>query len=74
MTLSHNLSNLFNITRPRHCIGMRFALLETKLTLALMVRKYRFFRTNETDVPLVSDKTAMLNVPKRAIVGIEMRE
>lgn len=58
---------------PRSCIGMRFSLLETKLALAQMVRRYKFFRCNETDIPLSSDPKALLNVPKRAIVGIKMR-
>lgn len=58
---------------PRNCIGMRFSLLETKLALAQMVRRYKFFSCNETDIPLISDRKALLNVPKRAIVGIEMR-
>ncbi|CAG2181433.1 unnamed protein product, partial [Oppiella nova] len=35
---------------PRNCIGMRFALLEAKLGLAHIIRKYRFFRTPNTDV------------------------
>lgn len=58
---------------PRNCIGMRFSLLESKLALALIVRKYRFFRCAETDVPIEVDPTGLLSAPKRAIVGIEMR-
>jgi len=58
---------------PRNCIGMRFSLLETKLTLSQLVRRYKFFRCNETDIPLTPDPKALLSVPKRAIVGITMR-
>lgn len=59
---------------PRNCIGMRFSLLESKLTLAQLVRRFKFFRCSETDVPLSIDPKALLSVPKRAIVGIALRK
>ena len=58
---------------PRNCIGMRFALLEAKLCLAHMMRKYKFFRTDQTSVPLVPKRVFGLNTPKTIIVGIEKR-
>lgn len=78
--MPHNRQNLVPYTYipfgggPRNCIGVRFALLETKFALAQMVRRYTFFRCSETDVPLINDPKAMLSVPKRAIVGIAMRK
>ena len=35
---------------PRNCIGMRFALLEAKIALIEMLRKYSFVRAPDTEV------------------------
>jgi hypothetical protein len=40
--------------------------------LAHIARRYRFFPTSQTDVPLILKKS-ILNTPKRIIVGIERR-
>lgn len=39
-------------TGPRSCIGMRFALMEIKITLVKFLMKYKFVRSPETQVPL----------------------
>ena len=35
---------------PRNCIGMRFALLEVKVALMELLRKYTFVRAPDTEV------------------------
>ena len=35
---------------PRNCVGMRFALLEAKIALIHVLRKYRFVRAADTEV------------------------
>ena len=59
---------------PRNCIGMRFALLEAKLALAEMVRKYQFFRTDNTDVPLQHPTFQAIFSAKRVVVGVKDRD
>lgn len=58
---------------PRNCIGMRFALLEAKLALAEIVKKYEFFPTDNTDVPLNHPTFQAVFSAKRVIVGIRER-
>lgn len=58
---------------PRNCIGMRFALMEAKLGIAQIVRRFRFFRTPETAVPLEFRPFFRLTSPKEVLVGIEKR-
>ena len=38
---------------PHNCIGMRFALLEIKLTLVRLLKKYRLERSEKTAVRLL---------------------
>jgi len=58
---------------PRNCIGMRFALLEAKLSLSKIVQKYKFVRTPNTDVPLKINPGRRLIGAKRVIVGVKKR-
>jgi cytochrome P450 len=41
---------------PRHCLGMRLALMETKVALIHLVRKFRFHVCDKTNIPLKRDK------------------
>ena len=43
---------------PRGCIGMRFALMEAKLALANIVRKFNLLPSEKTKEPLVLDPMA----------------
>ena len=58
---------------PRNCIGMRFALMEAKLGLAQIIRRYRFFRSEQTAVPLKFKRVARLIAVESIVVGIEKR-
>jgi cytochrome P450 len=49
---------------PRNCIGLRFALLEAKLSLSKLIQKYRFVRSENTDVPLKFKPSGLLQVDK----------
>ena len=58
---------------PRNCIGMRFALMEAKLCLGQIVRRFRFVRSPKTEVPLRFKTVTNLTAAKSIIVGIEKR-
>ena len=58
---------------PRNCIGMRFGLMEVKVGLVQVVRRFRLFRCPNTDVPLQLKTHLLLLSPKRVVVGIERR-
>ena len=58
---------------PRNCIGMRFGLFEAKLGLTQIIRKFRFFPTQKTSVPLKFKTISPILATKEVIVGIEKR-
>merc|ERR1719186_2019193 len=49
---------------PRACIGMRFALLEAKIALAAVVRKFRLVKSEKTKEPLELDVNSQLGYIK----------
>merc|ERR1712218_264946 len=46
---------------PRGCVGMRFDLLEAKLALANIVRKFTLLPSEKTEEPLVIDPRAVIS-------------
>jgi cytochrome P450 len=58
---------------PRNCIGMRFALMEAKLGLAQIVRRFKFVKSTKTEVPLKFLPVTPLCAAKSIIVGIQKR-
>ncbi|CAG2116959.1 unnamed protein product [Medioppia subpectinata] len=59
---------------PRNCIGMRFALMEAKLGLAHIIRRFQFTRSPQTEVPIVLLKNSGLTGVKSVVLGIETRD
>ncbi|CAG2173803.1 unnamed protein product [Oppiella nova] len=58
---------------PRNCVATRFALLIDKVCIAHVVRRFRFYRCPQTDVPIHYKRFIHVMSPKRVIVGIEAR-
>jgi cytochrome P450 family 6 len=59
---------------PRNCVGMRFALMQAKLCLALTVNKYRFIRSGgEEEMICIKDHYRLL-IPDKAFIQIQKRD
>ncbi|XP_054713600.1 cytochrome P450 3A8-like [Uloborus diversus] len=59
---------------PRNCVGMRFALLVTKISLAIVIKNFRIVRCSETKVPIEFAPGTQGMSPKEVKVKIEIRE
>ena len=60
---------------PRACIGMRFALLEAKVGVMAMMRRFSFKPGTKTIEPLAMDPELQIAFPKGGLwVNIEERE
>ncbi|XP_055936165.1 cytochrome P450 3A21-like [Argiope bruennichi] len=58
---------------PRHCIGMRFALIEVKTCLVYVIANFKILRCPETKVPLEFCLGPGLLIPKDIILKFEER-
>jgi len=58
---------------PRSCIGMRFALTESKLGLVSILQKYRFSQSPKTEIPLSFDKGVRILRTSKVHVRIHKR-
>ena len=56
---------------PRNCIGMRFALVEMKLTLVKIMRRFRLVRSPETQVPLMLHAGGTLAARDGVLIQLE---
>ena len=58
---------------PRNCIGMRFALLEAKMGIIAVLRKYTIKKCPETPTTITRDPASFLSVANEALF-VKMEE
>jgi cytochrome P450 len=58
---------------PRNCVGMRLALMETKLTLAKLMAHYSFEKCEKTQVPLPITEIATITPENGVFVKVVAR-
>ncbi|EHA98416.1 Cytochrome P450 3A5, partial [Heterocephalus glaber] len=61
-------------TRPRNCIGMRFALMNMKLALVRVLQDFSFQPCKETQIPMKLSKKELLQPEKPIIVKVVPRD
>ncbi|XP_070564204.1 cytochrome P450 3A24-like [Ptychodera flava] len=59
---------------PRNCIGMRFALMSTKIAVVRTLRKFTFEPCAETPIPLKPGKNSRVIPPEDVPVKVKARE
>ena len=61
---------------PRNCIGLRFALMEAKIVLAKMIKRFRLVPCEQTAVPMEIYDTQLESIaPKDGVtIKVELRE
>ncbi|KAG8176915.1 hypothetical protein JTE90_018698 [Oedothorax gibbosus] len=59
---------------PRNCVGMRFALMEIKVCLAMVIANFHINRCPQTKVPLDFYIGQGILAPKGIILGLEARK
>ncbi len=59
---------------PRNCVGMRFALMEAKTAMVHMISKFKFVRSQNTQIPLKFNKLKFLISVDNINVGIVLRK
>ena len=58
---------------PRNCVGMRFALMEAKITLARVLKAFTIVRAEETQVPLRVAGAGIAKPTQGVVIKLERR-
>ncbi|KAG9461681.1 hypothetical protein GDO78_016007 [Eleutherodactylus coqui] len=59
---------------PRNCIGMRFAMLNMKSGITLLLQNFSFRTCKDTPIPLVLDSKGFLKPTKPVILNLVPRD
>ncbi|PIO29923.1 hypothetical protein AB205_0125460 [Aquarana catesbeiana] len=59
---------------PRNCIGMRFAMVNMKAAIILLLQNFSFRTCKDTPIPLQIDTTGFLKTTKPVILNLVPRE